>query len=105
MSTSGGAGRYGSHTWDCQSVTHPQQSSTPQGARQRSPRTSYFSESNRPNELNMYIDSIAVRGLCQHVDVGSARHYDLKNVPTGQGCDGEHDGGHLVDVQRMARPS
>ena len=73
-STSGGAVRYGSHTWDCYSVTqatialssaesefYATGSATARGLQCKV----YLSETERPCELDVYSDSTAGRGMCQ----------------------------------------
>ena len=86
-STSGGAVRYGLHTWDCYSVTqatialssaesefYATGSATARGLQCKV----YLSETERPCELDVYSDSTAGRGMCQRTGVGTVRHLELR---------------------------
>ena len=86
-STSGGAVRYGLHTWDCYSVTqatialssaesefYATGSATARGLQCKV----YLSETERPCELDVYSDSTAGRGMCQRTGVGKVRHLELR---------------------------
>ena len=86
-STSGGAVRYGLHTWDCYSVTqatialsfaesefYATSSATARGSQCKA----HLSETERPCELDAYSDSTAGRGMCQRTGVGKVRHLELR---------------------------
>ena len=86
-STSGGAVRYGLHTWDCCSVTqatiarssgesefYATGSATARGLQSKV----YLSETERPCDLDVYSDSTAGRGMCQRTGVGKVRHLELR---------------------------
>ena len=86
-STSGGAVRYGLHTWDCYSVTQATialssaesefcatGSATARGLQCKV----YLSDTERPCELDVYSDSTAGRGMCQRTGVGKVRHMELR---------------------------
>ena len=86
-STSGGAVRYGLHTWDCYSVTqatialssaesefYATGSATARGLQCKA----YLSETERPCELDVYSDSTAGRGMFQRTGVGKVRHLELR---------------------------
>ena len=86
-STSGGAVRYGLHTWDCYSDTqatialssaesefYATGSATARGLQCKV----YLSETERLCELDVYSDSTAARGMCQRTGVGKVRHLELR---------------------------
>ncbi|CAK0811173.1 unnamed protein product [Prorocentrum cordatum] len=86
-STSGGAVRYGDHTWDCYSVTqstialssgesemYATGSATARGLQCKT----YLIETQRPCNLKIYSDSTAGRGMCSRVGVGKVRHLELR---------------------------
>ena len=86
-STSGGAVRYGLHTWDCYSVTqatialssaesefYATGSATARGLQYKV----YVSETERPCELDVHSASTAGRGMCQRTGVGKVRHLELR---------------------------
>ena len=86
-STSGGAVRYGLHTWDCYSVTqatielssaesefYATCCATARGLQCKV----YLSETERRCELDVYSDSTTGRGMCQRTGVGQERHLELR---------------------------
>ena len=86
-STSGGAVRYGYHTWDCYSVTqstialssgesemYATGSATARGLQCKT----YLIETQRPCNLKVYSDSTAGRGMVSRVGVGKVRHLELR---------------------------
>ena len=86
-STSGGAVRYGDHTWDCYSVTqstialssgesemYATGSATARGLQCKT----YLIETQRPSNLKIYSDSTAGRGMVNRVGVGKVRHLELR---------------------------
>ena len=91
-STSGGAVRYGLHTWDCHSVTqatialssaesefYATGSATARGLQCKV----YLSETERPCKLDVYSDSTAGLGMCQRTGGrGAGTHGDVLNLHT-----------------------
>ncbi|CAK0909889.1 unnamed protein product [Prorocentrum cordatum] len=86
-STSGGAVRYGEHTWDCYSVAQstialsagePGMYATGSATARGLQRNIYMIETQRPCKLKIYTDSTAGRGMCSRAGLGKVRHLELR---------------------------